>query len=115
MEANSAVIVVPIFSPKIIAAATSKGSHPFAHIVNVMAIAALEDCTTIVIIVPTSTKNNRENIPYSVKDFNQFKALLCQQENGGDPIIPFDEIINTTKASFAAIESLKEGKWISIK
>ena len=29
-----------------------------------------------------------------------------------NPIIPFDEIINTTKASFAAIESLKEGKWI---
>jgi hypothetical protein len=30
-----------------------------------------------------------------------------------EPIIPFDEIINTTKASFAAIESLKEGKWIA--
>ena len=26
-----------------------------------------------------------------------------------------DEIVNTTRASFAAIESLKEGKWISIK
>ena len=47
--------------------------------------------------------------------FNQFQELLFQQENGGDPIIPFDEIVNTTKASFAAIESLKEGKWISIK
>ena len=32
-----------------------------------------------------------------------------------NPIIPFDEIVNTTRASFAAIESLKEGKWISIK
>ena len=46
---------------------------------------------------------------------NQFKALLDQQESGGDPIISFNEIINTTEASFAAIESLKEGKWISIK
>ena len=46
--------------------------------------------------------------------FNQFKALISQQKNGGDAIIPFDEIVNTTKASFAAIESLKEGKWISI-
>ena len=46
---------------------------------------------------------------------NQFKALLDQQENGGDPIISFTEIINTTEASFAAIESLKECKWISIK
>lgn len=47
--------------------------------------------------------------------FNQFKELIDQQKNGGEPIIPFDEIVNTTKASFAAIESLKEGKWISIK
>ena len=47
--------------------------------------------------------------------FNQFQELLSQQKNGGDPIIPFDEIINTTQASFAAIESLKEGKWISVK
>ena len=47
--------------------------------------------------------------------FNQFQALITQQKNGGNPIIPFDEIVNTTRASFAAIESLKEGKWISIK
>ena len=47
--------------------------------------------------------------------FNQFQALVTQQKNGGNPIIPFDEIVNTTRASFAAIDSLKEGKWISIK
>ena len=47
--------------------------------------------------------------------FNQFQKLVTQQKNGGEAIIPFDEIVNTTRASFAAIESLKEGKWISIK
>ena len=47
--------------------------------------------------------------------FNQFKALIDQQKNGGLPIISFDEIINTTKASLYAIESLKQGKWILIK
>ena len=47
--------------------------------------------------------------------FNQFKALLNQQKNGGNSIIAFDEIVNTTRASFAAVESLKEGKWISLK
>ena len=47
--------------------------------------------------------------------FNQFQALITQQKNGGKAIIPFDEIVNTTRASFAVIESLKEGKWISIK
>jgi predicted dehydrogenase/threonine dehydrogenase-like Zn-dependent dehydrogenase len=46
--------------------------------------------------------------------FNQFKALIDQQKSGGNPIIPFDEIINTTKASFAAIESLKTGNWIKV-
>ena len=47
--------------------------------------------------------------------FNQFQELVTQQKDGGEAIISFDEIVNTTKASFAAIESLKEGKWISIK
>ena len=47
--------------------------------------------------------------------FNQFKALIDQQINGGLPIISFDEIVNTTKASFSAIESLKQGKWIFLK
>ena len=46
--------------------------------------------------------------------FNQFQELIQQQQKGGNAIIPFDEIVNTTKASFAAIESLKQGKWISI-
>ena len=47
--------------------------------------------------------------------YNQFKELIEEQKNGGKPIISFDEIINTTKASFAAIESLKKGSWITIE
>ena len=46
---------------------------------------------------------------------NQFQELITQQKIGGKPIIPFDKIINTTRASFAAIDSLKDGKWISVK
>ncbi len=45
---------------------------------------------------------------------NQFNLLLSSIQNGGDQIIPFDEIVNTTKASFAAIESLKKGTWVNI-
>ncbi|WP_214228897.1 bi-domain-containing oxidoreductase [Pedobacter sp. B4-66] len=44
----------------------------------------------------------------------QFKLLLERTISGGDALIPFDEIINTTKASFAAIESLKTKQWISL-
>lgn len=47
--------------------------------------------------------------------FNQFSKLLTQQKQGGNSIIAFDEIVNTTKASFAAITSLKERKWVSIE
>ncbi len=46
---------------------------------------------------------------------NQFQKLINNVKNGGTPLIPFEEIINTTKASFAAIESLKSGAWVNIK
>ena len=46
---------------------------------------------------------------------NQFKLLLDEHKIGGNPIISFESIINTTKATFAAIDSLKKGKWVSIK
>ena len=45
---------------------------------------------------------------------NQFDLLINAVQNGGNQIIPFDEIVNTTKASFAAIESLKTGGWVNI-
>ena len=44
---------------------------------------------------------------------NQFK-LLVESIKTGQPIIPFDEIVNTTKASFAAIQSLREGRWVEV-
>ena len=46
--------------------------------------------------------------------FNQFKLLVDSVTKGGDAIVPFDSLVNTTRASFAAIESLKQGSWISI-
>ena len=33
---------------------------------------------------------------------------------GEEALIPFDSIVNTTRASFAAIESLKKRAWIDI-
>lgn len=44
----------------------------------------------------------------------QFELLIDRIKNGGDALIPFDEIINTTKASFAAIESLKKQSWVEL-
>lgn len=44
----------------------------------------------------------------------QFRLLAEQIKNGGNALIPFDEIENTTKATFAAIQSLKEVGWINL-
>lgn len=45
---------------------------------------------------------------------NQFNLLIESIQKGGNAIIPMDDLVNTTKASFAAIESLKTGAWINI-
>lgn len=45
----------------------------------------------------------------------QFATINERIQKGGDALIPFESIVNTTRASFAAIQSLKEGKWIEIK
>lgn len=45
---------------------------------------------------------------------NQFHELITQVKSGGESIIPFEEIYNTTKASLAAIKSMQEGGWIKI-
>ena len=45
----------------------------------------------------------------------QFKKYIYNLRNGFEPIINFNEIINTTKVSFAALKSLKDSKWIDIK
>ena len=46
---------------------------------------------------------------------NQFHELIQRTQNGGKSLIPIDEIINVTKASFAAIESLKTKQWVNVK
>lgn len=44
----------------------------------------------------------------------QFTRLVQRTKQGGETLIPLDEIINTTQASFAAVESLKKGSWVEV-
>ena len=44
----------------------------------------------------------------------QFKLFLEHLKSGGAAIIPFEEIMNTSRAAIAAIESMKTGKWIDL-
>ena len=63
---------------------------------------------------------------YGVKGFSRQKSkldkghkeqfrLLLDAIKSGHELIPFDEIVNTSQASFAAIKSLKENRWIDIE
>lgn len=45
---------------------------------------------------------------------DEFRLLNERLLNGGESLIPFESIVNTTKASFAAIQSLKENRWVEI-
>ena len=44
----------------------------------------------------------------------QFAELVSRVRNGGEAMIPLECIVNTTQASFACIQSLKEKRWIEI-
>lgn len=44
----------------------------------------------------------------------QFKLLMERIKNGGQALIPMDELVNTTLASFAALESLSSRGWVSV-
>lgn len=45
---------------------------------------------------------------------DEFRMLNERMQKGGEALIPFESIVNTTKASFAAIQSMKENRWITI-
>lgn len=44
----------------------------------------------------------------------QFHEYIRRIKEGGEPLIPMNEIVNVTRASFAAIQSLKEKRWVDV-
>ena len=44
----------------------------------------------------------------------QFNRFVQHLQSGGEALIPFESILNTSEAAIAAVESLKEGRWIQI-
>jgi predicted dehydrogenase/threonine dehydrogenase-like Zn-dependent dehydrogenase len=47
--------------------------------------------------------------------FEQFRLLQNRLSEGGESLIPFEETLNTSRATLSAIESLKTGTWINVK
>jgi predicted dehydrogenase/threonine dehydrogenase-like Zn-dependent dehydrogenase len=46
---------------------------------------------------------------------NQMQSMLSEIKKGSVALIPYEELINITKASLAAIKSLKQGAWIEVE
>jgi len=44
----------------------------------------------------------------------QFSMYIQRIKEGGEPLIPIKEILNVSQATLAAIQSLKEKRWVSI-
>ena len=44
-----------------------------------------------------------------------FELLLKSLREGGEAIIPYDQVYNTSKAVIAAVESMKTGKWVKVQ
>ncbi len=44
----------------------------------------------------------------------QFTSFIDNVKTGGAELIPFADLVNTTQASFAAIESMKKNSWIEL-
>ncbi|MCC6723565.1 MAG: bi-domain-containing oxidoreductase [Saprospiraceae bacterium] len=44
----------------------------------------------------------------------QFSLFVERLRNGGPATIPFEEIMNTSKAAIACVQSLKEGRWVNL-
>ena len=70
--------------------------------------------------------NFRTTKAYGVKEFKnlrtkidkghqaQFHKYIQTIKDGGDPIIPIREILNVTQATFSAIQSLREKRWVDV-
>ncbi len=44
----------------------------------------------------------------------ELEAFVDLVARGGEPLIPFEELVNTTRASFAAVAAAREGRMISL-
>ena len=59
-------------------------------------------------------KFKREKSKQDKGHAEQFKQLVARAKLGGKALIPYSEIVNTTRAGFAALQSLKENGWVKV-
>jgi predicted dehydrogenase/threonine dehydrogenase-like Zn-dependent dehydrogenase len=76
-------------------------------------VAVLDDYVSL-----TITKDGKKKVESKTQDKgwrNEMTALAHAIKSGGEPPIPYEHLIGVTKASFAAVESIRSKKIIEIK
>jgi predicted dehydrogenase len=76
------------------------------------AIAILDDFRRLETV--RDGKRKEERMAQDKGFTNEWKAFAKSIREGGAPPIPYEQLIGVTRATFAAVESIRTGKIISI-
>ncbi|GAB4454098.1 MAG: bi-domain-containing oxidoreductase [Anaerolineales bacterium] len=75
-------------------------------------VAVLDDFVSLQIVKDGRKKEERR--AQDKGHVNEWKAFVKAIREGGNPPIPYEQLIGVTQATFAAVESLRSGKKVSI-
>ena len=77
-------------------------------------VAVLHDWRKLELVAKGKRKVERSLLSQDKGHKNAWRAFLKAVQQGQEPPIPYDQLIGVTRASFAAVDSLRNGKTIKI-
>ena len=78
-------------------------------------IAVLDDFRALELIHNGQRRTVKSAFRQDKGHLNEMQAFARAIRMGGEPPIPYEQLIGVTKAAFAAVESLRENKRISVE
>jgi predicted dehydrogenase len=78
-------------------------------------IAVLDDFRALELIHNGQRRTVKSAFRQDKGHFNEMQAFASAIREGGQPPIPYEQLIGVTKATFAAVESLRENKRIAVE
>lgn len=77
-------------------------------------IAVLEDFRSLELVSENSSKTSRSRLRQDKGHTKAWEKFIKAVSDGGTPPIPYEELMSTSKATFAALEALRTGTEIKI-
>ena len=77
-------------------------------------IAILNDFRSLDLITETQKRTLRSRLRQDKGHAAAWKSFLAAVKAGGPPPIPYDQLLSTSRASFAAVESLRSGNQVDL-